>query len=82
MVEYMGCFMRFYGVYVGEWPYFKGKMCRYEEAAGLLACAFGLRDDARPPHEQGAGALRFVSIEAAVGVDGGRLWSRSLPSAK
>ena len=42
MVEYMGCFMRFYGVYVGEWPYFKGKMCRYEEAAGLLACAFGL----------------------------------------
>ena len=46
------------------------------------ACAFGLRDDARPPHEQGAGALRFVSIEAAVGVDGGRLWSRSLPSAK
>ena len=38
--------------------------------------------DARPPHEQGAGALRFVSDGTAVGADGGRLTSRSLPPAK
>ena len=38
--------------------------------------------DARPPHEQGAGALRFVSDGATVGADGGRLTSRSLPPAK
>ena len=38
--------------------------------------------DARPPHEQGAGALRFVSVGAVAEVDGGRPTSRGLPSAK
>ena len=38
--------------------------------------------DARPPREQGAGALRFVSDGAAAGADGGRPTSRSLPPAK
>ena len=37
--------------------------------------------DARPPHEQGAGALRFGSDGAAVGADGGRPTSRGLPPA-
>ena len=57
-------------------------MCGYEGAAVPPACAFGLRDDARPPHEQGAGALRFGSDGAAVGADDGRPTSRGLPSAK
>ena len=56
-------------------------MCVYEGAAVPPACAFGLRDDARPPHEQGAGALRFGSDGAAVGADGGRPTSRGLPPA-
>ena len=38
--------------------------------------------DARPPHEQGAGALRFGSDGAAAGADGGRPTSRGLPPAK
>ena len=37
--------------------------------------------DARPPHEQGAGTLRFGSDGAAVGADGGRPTSRGLPPA-
>ena len=37
--------------------------------------------DARPPHEQGAGALRFGSDGAAVRADGGRPTSRGLPPA-
>ena len=57
-------------------------MCGYEGAAVPPACVFGPRDDARPPHEQGTGALRFGSDGAAVGADDGRPTSRGLPSAK
>ena len=35
----------------------------------------------RPPHEQGAGVLRFTSFGTGEGIDGGRLTSRSLPPA-
>ena len=37
--------------------------------------------DERPPHEQGAGALRFVPLGAVMGVDGGRPTSRGLSPA-
>ena len=40
-----------------------------------------LEIDADPPHERGAGLLRFVPVEAAVGADGGRPTSRGLPPA-
>ena len=38
-----------------------------------------LEVDADPPHEQGAGLLRFVPVGAAVGADGGRPTSRGRP---
>ena len=41
-----------------------------------------LHADAHPPHEQGAGALRFVSVGAAVRADGGRPRSRGLSPAE
>ena len=40
-----------------------------------------LEVDAHPPHEQGAGVLRFGSVGAVMGVDGGRPTSRGLPPA-
>ena len=42
---------------------------------------FGVGIDERPPHEQGAGALRFVPVGAVKRVDGGRPTSRGLPPA-
>ena len=40
-----------------------------------------LEVDAHPPHEQGAGVLRFVPVGVGVRVDGGRPTSRGLPPA-
>ena len=56
-----------------------GHVGRAGSAGGQCRWCHG---DARPPHEQGAGALCCVSDGAAVGADGGRLGSRSLPPAK
>ena len=49
--------------------------------AGPAASSRWLGIDERPPHEQGAGALRFGSVGAVEGVDGGRPTSRGLPPA-
>ena len=56
-----------------------GHVGRAGSAGGQCRWCHG---DARPPHEQGAGALRFVSDGVAAGADDGRLGSRSLPPAK
>ena len=40
-----------------------------------------LEVDAHPPHEQGAGVLRFVPVGAVKRVDGDRPKSRGLPPA-
>ena len=43
--------------------------------------AFGSMDDARPPHEQGADALRSSPFWGGEGTDGGKPTSRGLPPA-
>ena len=48
-------------------------------AGGAGGQRLRLEVDADPPHEQGAGLLRFVPVGAAVGADGGRPTSRGRP---
>ena len=48
-------------------------------AGGAGGQRLRLEVDADPPHEQGAGLLRFVPVEAAVRADGGRPTSRGRP---
>ena len=58
------------------------KIWSFERAAAVPPASSRWRGvDAHPPHEQGAGVLRCGSVGAVVGIDGGRLRSRSLPPA-
>ena len=60
-----------------------GSALFYREMRGWRedGSAFGSMDDARPPHEQGADALRSSPFWGGEGADGGKPTSRGLPSA-